>query len=113
MTEELKITKLKLSNGQIYSFFDKDAMHYDEQSGKLLVGDAFIDNVLINNEGLFIIELDDMPIEKVIDNLLTQDRLTGKIRRRDINKVLEDIGGYSANAQNGVLSLQLGKQNNN
>lgn len=113
-----KITKIELSDGSIYSFFDKDAMHYDEQSGKILVGDAFIDNVLIQNN-LFIMKLDDVPIDKVIDNLLTQDKLTGKIRRRDINKVLEDIGGCSyqikeIGSNNGeqkqaVLSLKIGK----
>ena len=108
MTEELKITKLKLSNNQIYSFFDKDAMHYDEQSGKILVGDAFIDNVLINNAGLFIIEINDVDVNEYT-TILVQNSTTGEIARRDKNKLLEDIGGYSAKVESTKLSLKLGK----
>ena len=102
-----KITKLKLSDGNIYSFFDANALHFDKDSGKLLVGDAFIDNVLIQNN-LFILEIDDVDVNEYT-KILVQNEATGEIARRDKNKMLEDIGGYSASEQNGVLSLKLGK----
>lgn len=107
-----KITKVKLSNGQIYSFFDKDAIHYEE--GKLVVGNAIIDNLIIT-QNLQIEEIDDIPIDKYIDNVLTWDRQTGKIKRRSTDILLQDIGGcsYKMDDDTGVLSLKIGKQNNN
>ena len=104
-----KITKLKLSDGNIYSFFDTNAIHYDKTQGKILVGNEFIDNVLIQNN-LFILEIDDMPVED-ITHYVTQDETTGEIGRLDKNKVLEYIGGCSYKMEeNGVLSLKIGKQ---
>ena len=109
MAEE-KITKLKLSNGQIYSYFDKGALHYDKVSKRILVGDTFIDNVLIK-DNLFILEVDDVPIEN-ISHYIVQDGITEEIGRVDKDKVLENIGGYSAkvDTNNNGLKIKLGKQ---
>ena len=110
MADNVKITKLKLSDGNIYSFFDKDALHFDIDSGKLLVGDTFIDNVLIQNN-LFILEIDDVDVNEYT-KILVQNDATGEIAKRDKNKMLEDIGGcsYNLDEQTGVLSLKIGKQ---
>lgn len=105
-----KITKVKLSNGQIYSFFDKDAIRLNEQ-GILVVGDQVVDDVIINGN-LSVIEIDDIPVDKYIDNVLTQDPITKQIKKRSTDILLEDIGGcsYSMDEDNGVLSLKIGKQ---
>lgn len=105
-----KITKVKLSNGQIYSFFDKDAIRLNEQ-GILVVGDQVVDDVIINGN-LSVIEIDDIPVDKYIDNVLTQDPITKQIKKRSTDILLEDIGGcsYDMDEDNGVLSLKIGKQ---
>ncbi len=105
---ELKVTKVKLSNGTIYRFYDKDALHYNEQ-GKLVVGDAIIDNLVVNSN-LTIVEIDDVPANEYTEVVVRDG--TKKLRVRPKNEFLADIGGYSAKEENGVLSLQLGKQNN-
>lgn len=108
---EDKITKIELSDGSIYLFFDKGAIHYDKVEHKILVGDTLIDNVLIQNN-LFILKIDDMDIED-ISHYVVQNELTEEIGRIDKNKVLENIGGcsYSMDENNGILSLKIGKQN--
>lgn len=105
-----KITKVKLSNGQIYSFFDKDAIRLNEQ-GILVVGDQVVDDVIINGN-LSVIEIDDIPVDKYIDNVLTQDPITKQIKKRSTDILLEDIGGcsYDMDDETGILSLKIGKQ---
>ena len=110
MLNSIKNYMEKLSNGQIYSYFDKGALHYDKVSKRILVGDTFIDNVLIK-DNLFILEVDDVPIEN-ISHYIVQDGITEEIGRVDKDKVLENIGGYSAkvDTNNNVLKIKLGKQ---
>lgn len=103
-----KITKVKLSNGDIYSFFDKDAIRLNEQ-GILVTGDTVIDNIIINGH-LSILEIDDVDVSEYT-NILVQNDATGEIARRNKNNLLEDIGGYSAKIDNQVLKIKLGKQN--
>ena len=105
-----KISKVKLSNGQIYSFFDNDAIRLNED-GKLIVGNEVIDKLILDG-GLTITEINDVPLEDVIDNVLTQDPLTKEIKKRSTDILLEDIGGCSYNMDNetGILSLKIGKQ---
>lgn len=105
---EKKITKVELSNHQIYSCFDADSIHYDKASGKILVGNTIIDNVIINND-LFILKIDDIPVEQ-ISHYVVQDSLTEEIGRINKNDVLENIGGYSLKVDNEVLKIRLGKQ---
>lgn len=115
MAEE-KITKIELSDGSIYSFFDKGAIHYDKVSKKILVNDVLIDNVIIKND-LFIIKIDDIPIEN-ISHYIVQNELTEELGRVDKDKVLENIGGCSYRIKEldsnneqrkAVLSLKIGK----
>ena len=108
---EKKIKKIKLSNGEIYSIFDNDAIHYETRDGNIVMitGNTVVDNVILN-DGHFIIEIDDTNV--AVGNLLTVNTSTGKIEKRDAAKVLEDIGGcsYNMNDSNQTLSLKIGKQ---
>lgn len=111
---EQKISKVKLSNGQIYSFFDNDAIHYDKKIDRLLVGNAVIDNLIIN-QSLQIEEINEMSVEEFLDThsyILAYNELSKEIKKRSTNTLLADIGGYSAKVddETGVLSLKLGKQ---
>ena len=113
MAKAQKISKVKLSNGQIYSFFDSGAIHYDEKLDTLLVGVAVIDDLIINN-GLTIEQIDDIDAEEFItSNLLVEKG--GVIKKHSASNLLEDIGGcsYKMDTTKGILSLKIGKQNNN
>lgn len=106
------IKKIKLSNGDIYSIFDEGALRLDSTTHKLITGNTVVDQVILNGN-LYILEIDDVPVEQTISNVLVQDTTTGEIMRRSTNKLLEDIGGisYSMDESTGTLSLQIGRQN--
>ena len=105
------IKKIKLSDGSVYSIFDEGALRLDPESNKLLTGNQVVDNVIIEGN-LSILEIDDVPLDATIDNVLVQDATTGQIKKRSTDKLLEDIGGisYSIDNTSGTLSFKLGKQ---
>lgn len=105
------IKKIKLSDGSVYSIFDEGALRLDPESNKLLTGNQVVDNVIIEGN-LSILEIDDVPLDAAIDNVLVQDATTGQIKKRSTDKLLEDIGGISYSIDNisGTLSFKLGKQ---
>ena len=105
------IKKIKLSDGSVYSIFDEGALRLDPESNKLLTGNQVVDNVIIAGN-LAILEIDDVPLDAAIDNVLVQDATTGQIKKRSTDKLLEDIGGisYSIDNTSGTLSFKLGKQ---
>lgn len=105
------IKKIKLSDGSVYSIFDEGALRLDPESNKLLTGNKVVDNVIIEGN-LSILEIDDVPLDAAIDNVLVQDATTGQIKKRSTDKLLEDIGGisYSIDNTSGTLSFKLGKQ---
>ena len=105
------IKKIKLSDGSVYSIFDEGALRLDPESNKLLTGNQVVDNVIIGGS-LSILEIDDVPLDAAIDNVLVQDATTGQIKKRSTDKLLEDIGGisYSIDNTSGTLSFKLGKQ---
>lgn len=105
------IKKIKLSDGSVYSIFDEGALRLDPESNKLLTGNQVVDNVIIEGN-LSILEIDDVPLDAAIDNVLVQDATTGQIKKRSTDKLLEDIGGisYSIDNASGTLSFKLGKQ---
>ena len=100
---EIKITKVRLSNGQIYSFFDKGALRLNAD-GVLVTGDTVVDNVIING-GLEITHIDDIPVNKY-DYIVVQDR-AGKLARRPKATFLNDDLGASAEVQNKILEIKL------
>lgn len=105
------IKKIKLSDGSVYSIFDEGALRLDPESNKLLTGNQVVDNVIIEGS-LSILEIDDVPLDAAIDNVLVQDATTGQVKKRSTDKLLEDIGGisYSIDNTSGTLSFKLGKQ---
>ena len=105
------IKKIKLSDGSVYSISDEGALRLDPKSNKLLTGNQVVDNVIIEGN-LSILEIDDVPLDATIDNVLVQDATTGQIKKRSTDKLLEDIGGisYSIDNTSGTLSFKLGKQ---
>ena len=105
------IKKIKLSDGSVYSIFDEGALRLDPESNKLLTGNQVVDNVIIEGN-LSILEIDDVPLDAAIDNVLVQDATTGQIKKRSTDKLLEDIGGisYSIDNTSGTLSFKVGKQ---
>lgn len=107
-----KIKKIKLNNGSVYSIFDEGALRLNE-NGKLITGNTIVDKVILEGD-LFITEIDDVPLDEDINNVLVQDDGTGQIKKRSTDKLLEDIGGISYNMDDttGVLSLKIGKQTN-
>ena len=108
-TELPRIKRIKLSNGQTYSIFDQGALRLNSNH-QLVTGNAIVDNIIIQ-QGLHITLVDDVPVEDTINNVLTQDASTGEIKKRNIDILLEDIGGTSYNMDDstGVLSLKIGK----
>lgn len=105
------IKKIKLSDGSVYSIFDEGALRLDPESNKLLTGNQIVDNVIIAGS-LSILEIDDVPLDAAIDNVLVQDATTGQVKKRSTDKLLEDIGGisYSIDNTSGTLSFKFGKQ---
>ena len=105
------IKKIKLSDGSVYSIFDEGALRLDPKSNKLLTGNQVVDNVIIEGN-LSILEIDDVPLDAAIDNVLVQDATTGQVKKRSTDKLLEDIGGisYSIDNTSGTLSFKLGNQ---
>lgn len=111
---EYKITKVKLSDDSIYSFFDKGAIRLNDQ-GILVTGDTVVDRIILNGH-LSIKEIDDVDVSEYT-NILVQNNATGEIARRNKDNMLEDIGGcsYKINSISGdengkILSLKIGKQ---
>ena len=105
-----KITKIKLSDGQIYGIFDTGALRLNED-GILVTGNEVVDNLVLVGK-LKIEEVDDVPVEEAISNVLTQNTLTGEIKKRDTDYLLKDIGGITYDEQpldEGILSLHIGK----
>lgn len=100
-----RIKKIKLSNNQVYSIFDEGALRLDS-TGKLITGNDVVDKLILEGD-LYITEVDDMDV--ATSNVLVQETSTGLIKRRSADKLLEDIGGYSASVNSNILQLKLGK----
>ena len=111
MADEKKIRKIKLADGSVYAIFDTGAIRLNEDN-ILVTGNSIVDHMILDGK-LFIAEIDDVPVEQTITNVLVQDETTGEIKKRSTDKLLEDIGGISYKLENnGVLSLKVGKQDN-
>lgn len=101
------IKKVKLSDGSVYAFFDNGALRLNENN-ILVTGDEVVDQVIIQ-KNLTIIEIDNVPVEQAIDNVLVQDKTTGRIMKRSIDQLLADIGGVSCEVEDSTFSVKIGK----
>jgi len=112
MPDAGRIRKITLVDGSVYSIFDEGAIRLNEDN-ILVTGNEVVDEAILQGH-LYITEIDDVPLNESIDNVLVQDSITGEIKKRTTDKLLEDIGGASYNMDNttGTLSLKIGKQDN-
>ena len=104
------IKRIKLSNGSVYSIFDEGALRLNE-AGKLITGNTIVDQVILEGN-LYISEVDDVPVDEAIDNVVTMVRDENgyyTLKKRSTEKLLEDIGGTSHEVNGAVLSLHIGK----
>lgn len=101
------IKTIKLSDGSVYSIFDNGALRLNENN-ILITGNKIVDSVIIN-KGLAITEIDNIPVEETIDNVLVHDTSTGRILKRSTDQLLADIGGISCDVQNQVFVVKIGK----
>lgn len=103
------IKKIKLSDGSVYSIFDEGALRLNSE-GKLVTGNIVVDEVIVNNN-LYIIEVDDVPVEQEINNVVTMVQENGKwtMKKRSTNYLLKDIGGTSHEVDDNILTLKIGK----
>ena len=110
MADTKRIKKIKLSDGSVYSIFDEGSLHLNNDN-ILITGNTILVEVILQGH-LLITEIDDVPINESISNVLLQDPVTGEIKKRTTNQLLEDIGGisYKMDDTNGVLSLKFGRQ---
>lgn len=108
IVEEGTIRKIMLSDGSIYAIFDTGAIRQNAQ-GVLITGNQIVDEAILQGH-LYITEIDDINV--AVENVLTQDSSTGEIKKRDADKLLEDIGGasYNMDSEEGILSFKIGKQ---
>ena len=102
-----EIKKIKLSDGSVYSIFDEGALRLNENN-ILITGNKIVDEVIINGH-LEIMEIDDIPVEQSISNVLVQDTISGRIARRSTEQLLADIGGVSCQVEGTIFSVKVGK----
>lgn len=103
------ITKIQLSDGSVYGIFDVNSLHLDA-NGRLITGNELVDRMVIQGH-LYVTEIDDVPVNQYIDNVLVQDGATGLIKKRSTEILLHDIGGtaHQMNEETHTLSVQVGK----
>lgn len=102
-----QIKKIKLSDGSVYSIFDSGALRLNENN-QLITGNILIDEIIINGH-LEIVEIDNIPLNQSINNVLVQDSLTGRVAKRSTEQLLADIGGISCSVEGDVFSVKIGK----
>lgn len=102
------IKKIKLSDGSVYSIFDEGALRLNGE-GKLITGNQVVDALIL--DGLYITEVDDIPLDENINNVVTMVQENGYwvLKRRSTDLLLKDINGTSHEVNGSVLSLKLGK----
>lgn len=104
------IKKIKLSDGSVYSIFDEGAIRLNE-AGKLITGNTIVDKIILE-DNVYIAEIDDVPVDSDIDNVVTMVRDENgyyTFKKRSTDVLLKDIGGTSYSFEEGVLSLKIGK----
>lgn len=103
------IKKIKLSDGSVYSIFDEGALRLNNE-GKLVTGNIVVDEIIVKND-LYITEVDDLPVEQAIDNVVTMVQENGRwtMKKRSTDYLLKDIGGTSHGVDDDTLILKIGK----
>lgn len=118
MADKKYIKKIKLSDGSLYYVCDSEAARatalndYLPLTGGTITGSLTIQQICRTNN-LYILQTTNLPYEEKPTNVLIKDETTGEIKTRDINYLLEDIGGisYEMDEENSILSLKYGRTN--
>jgi hypothetical protein len=103
------IKKIRLSDGSVYSIFDEGALRLDSE-GRLITGNKIVDGLILNSN-LYITEIDDVPVDEGISNVVTAVRENGRwvMKKRSTEYLLKDIGGASYEVSDNILNLKIGK----
>jgi len=113
MAGEKYIKKIILTNNDVYYVYDVGAPRKSDLNDYLpLTGGTITGNLTID-EQLYAGTLKVKTIEYqdiATDNVLIQSA-DGTVKKRSVDKLLEDIGGcsYSMDTSSGVLSFKIGK----
>ena len=104
------IKRITLSDGSVYSIFDEGALRLND-AGKLVTGNTVVDELILEGN-LYITEVDNVPVDESIDNVVTMVRDENgyyTFKRRSTDKLLADIGGTSTSVKDGTLTMKIGK----
>ena len=104
------IKRITLSDGSVYSIFDEGALRLND-AGKLVTGNTVVDELILEGN-LYITEVDNVPVDESIDNVVTMVRDENgyySLKKRSTDKLLEDIGGTSTSVKDGTLTMKIGK----
>ena len=101
--EQGKITKVKLSNDAVYTFFDKGAIRLNSD-GVLVTGNGVVDNIILNGH-LTITQIDDIPVNDYKYILVSND--IGNIMRRPRKTFLQQDLQASATVDDGKLEIAI------
>lgn len=106
MTTQDKITRVMLSDGSVYSFFDKGAMRVDPATGVIFTGIESIDKDLILNKGLRITQINDTDVNNYTSILVTD--ANGRIKKRPRSTFLrDDLDAHTSVDTSGKLTIAL------
>ena len=105
MAEMGNIKKIKLSNGDIYTIFDQDALRLDPTTKKIITGVGPVDEAILDGH-LFITEIDEIPLADTTYQVLVQGT-NGEIQYEDIRTVLSKLGQLVSGWENVNGELRL------
>lgn len=75
MADTLRIKKIKLNDGSVYAIFDEGSLRLNDNN-VLITGNNIVDNMIIKGS-LQITEIDDIPVNKSLEYVLTWDASIG------------------------------------
>lgn len=75
MADTLRIKKIKLNDGSVYAIFDEGSLRLNDNN-VLITGNNIVDNMIIKGS-LQITEIDDIPVNKSLEYVLTWDAQLG------------------------------------
>lgn len=75
MADTLRIKKIKLNDGSVYAIFDEGSLRLNDNN-VLITGNNIVDNMIIKGS-LQITEIDDIPVDKSLEYVLTWDASIG------------------------------------
>lgn len=106
------VRKITLSNGITYTIYDQGACRIDPTTGKLLTGDAVVDEIIIDKKlSITKIEIPGIGVQENFNDVVVAvgSQTTGyELKRRDKGQLYDDINGMECTVENGVLTFTRG-----